>query len=57
MQYPPCATILPFICELCTTSTHLKRELDPHSTEDNMLLLLERMTDTAHAGNIGLSGG
>ena len=26
LQYPPCATALPFICELCTTRTHLKRE-------------------------------
>ena len=51
MQYPPCATILPFICELCTTRAHLRRELDPYSTDNNMLLLLERMRmiDTAHA--------
>ena len=50
-QYPPCATILPFICELCTTRTHLQREMDPNCTKDNLLLILERMRmiDTAHA--------
>ena len=50
-QYPPSATILPFICELCTTRTHLQRELDPNCQQDALLLMLERMRmiDTAHA--------
>ena len=29
LQFPPCATDLPFICELCTVRTHLGREIDP----------------------------
>ena len=41
LQYPPCATILPFICELCTTRTQLGRELDPLSNTDATLLQLE----------------
>ena len=51
LQYPPCATNLPFICELCTTRTHLGRELDPHMVSDTTLLCLERMRmiDAAHA--------
>ena len=51
LQYPPCATILPFICELCTTRTQLGRELDPLSNTDVVLLQLERMRmiDVAHA--------
>lgn len=51
IQYPPCATIFPFICEVCTTRTHLGRELDPLNTNDTMLLMLERMRmiDAAHA--------
>ena len=51
LQYPPCGTNLPFICELCTTRTHLGRELDPHSSTDMTLLILERMRmiDAAHA--------
>ena len=51
LQYPPCATSLPFICELCTTRTQLGRELDALSPEDILLLKLERMRmiDVAHA--------
>ena len=51
IQYPPCATIFPFICEVCTTRTHLGRELDPLNTNDTLLIMLERMRmiDTAHA--------
>ena len=51
LQYPPCATNLPFICELCTTRTQLGRELDPHITSDHHLIRLERMRmiDAAHA--------
>ena len=51
VQYPPCVTILPFICELCTVRTHLQRELDPLNTKDTLLLMLERMRmiDSAHA--------
>ena len=51
LQYPPCATILPFICELCTVRTHLGRELDPYVPSDTLLLKLERMrmVDAAHA--------
>ena len=51
LQYPPCATSLPFICELCTTRTQLGRELDALSAEDKLLLQLERMRmiDVAHA--------
>ena len=50
LQYPPCATALSFICELCTTRTHLKRELDPLIPSDLTLLMLERMRmiDAAH---------
>ena len=51
MQYPPCATNLPFIYELCTVRTHLGRELDAHRSTDMTLLFLERMrmVDAAHA--------
>lgn len=51
LQYPPCATVLPFICELCTTRTHLGRELDALMSSDLTLLMLERMRmiDAAHA--------
>ena len=51
LQYPPCATNLPFICELCTTRAQIGRELDPLSPADMTLLLLERMRmiDAAHA--------
>ena len=51
LQYPPCATNLPFICELCTTRTQIGRELDPHIPSDKQLLRLERMRmiDAAHA--------
>ena len=51
MQYPPCATNLPFICELCTVRTHLGREPDAHCSTDMTLLMLERMRmiDAAHA--------
>jgi len=51
LQFPPCATILPFICELCTVRTHLKREIDPYIPTDKLLLRLERMrmVDVAHA--------
>ena len=51
LQYPPCATTLPFICELCTTRTQIGRELDPHLPSDWQLLRLERMRmiDAAHA--------
>ena len=51
LQYPPCATNLPFICELCTTRTQIGRELDPHLPSDWQLLRLERMRmiDSAHA--------
>ena len=51
MQYPPCATNLPFICELCTVRTQLGRELDFHCSTDMTLLFLERMRmiDAAHA--------
>ena len=51
MQYPPCATNLPFICELCTTRAHIRREVDPHCPTDITLLMLERMRmiDVAHA--------
>ena len=51
IQYPPCATVLPFICELCTVRTYLQRELDPLNTKDTLLLMLERMRmiDSAHA--------
>ena len=51
LQYPPCATSLPFICELCTTRAQLRRELDPCCSEDKTLLHLERMRmiDVAHA--------
>ena len=51
LQFPPCATILPFICELCTVRTHLRREIDPYVPTDNLLLRLERMrmVDAAHA--------
>ena len=50
IQFPPCATNLPFICELCTVRTHLGRELDPYITSDTLLLSLERMRmiDAAH---------
>ena len=51
LQFPPCATNLPFICELCTARTHAGRELDPHISSDYQLLRLERMRmiDAAHA--------
>ena len=51
LQYPPCATDFPFICELCTTRTQLGRELDPQQSTDLGLLRLERMRmiDVAHA--------
>ena len=51
LQYPPCATNLPFICELCTTRTQIGRELDPLLPSDLQLLQLERMRmiDAAHA--------
>ena len=51
LQYPPRATNLPFICELCTVRTHLGRELDPLLSSDLTLLSLERMhmIDAAHA--------
>ena len=51
MQYPPCATNLPFICELCTVRTHLGREPDAHCSTDMTLLMLERMRmiDAAHS--------
>ena len=51
MQYPPCATNLPFICELCTTRAQIGRELDPSLLSDVTLLVLERMRmiDAAHA--------
>ena len=51
IQYPPCATNLPFICELCTTRAQLNRELDAHLPTDTYLLKLERMRmiDVAHA--------
>jgi len=51
LQFPPCATDLPFICELCTVRTHLGREIDPLLPSDNTLLILERMRmiDAAHA--------
>ena len=50
LQYPPCATALPFICELCTTRAHLKREVDALIPSDLTLLMLERMRmiDAAH---------
>ena len=50
LQYPPCATNLTLICELCTVRTHLGRELDPYLDSDNTLLGLERMRmiDAAH---------
>ena len=41
LQYPPCATNLPFICELCTTRTQIGRELDPLLPSDLQLLQLE----------------
>ena len=51
LQYPPCATDLPFICEMCTVRAHLGREIDPLLPSDTTLLLLERMRmiDAAHA--------
>ena len=51
LQFPPCATIFPFICELCTVRTQAGRELDPHIPSDFQLLRLERMRmiDAAHA--------
>ena len=51
LQFPPCATSLPFICELCTVRAHLGRELDPLKSTDHTLLILERMRmiDAAHA--------
>ena len=51
IQFPPCATNLPFICELCTVRTHLGREIDPYVASDTLLLSLERMRmiDAAHA--------
>ena len=51
LQFPPCATILPFICELCTVRSHLQREIDPYVPTDDLLLRLERMrmVDVAHA--------
>ena len=51
LQFRPCVTILPFICELCTVRTHLQREIDPYVSTDNLLLRLEqmRMVDAAHA--------
>ena len=51
LQYPPCATNLPFICELCTVRAQLGREIDPLLSSDITLLLLERMRmiDAAHA--------
>ena len=51
LQYPPCATNLLFICELCTTRTQTGRELDPYIASDHQLLRLERMRmiDAAHA--------
>ena len=50
IQFPPCATNLPFICELCTVRTHLGREVDPYISSDTLLLSLERMRmiDAAH---------
>ena len=47
----PCATNLPFICELYTTPNHHGRELDLHVLIDTTLQTLERMrmVDTTYA--------